>query len=158
VANACRIYACSGRGGVFGWEKDVVVLPVRGRRKTRHSWCFREDLSRWLEVVVSLEVEKRRGKVRPAEEKKNLGNKMIFYKLCTLISFPSNNEMQIYLYGMEDRYLFCNCVNSWPLVQLQMISTIDLKWAFWAIKSDRKKAGKVGHFRLALLLLWCQST
>jgi len=106
----------------------VVVLPVRGRRKTGGIPDFlREDLSRWLEVVVSLEVEKRRGKVRLAEEKKNLGNKMIFYKLCTLISSPSNNEMHIYLYGMEERYLFFNGVKSWPLVQLQMISTIGLK-------------------------------
>jgi hypothetical protein len=35
--------------------------------------------------------------------------------------------MQIYLYGMEERYFFFNDVKSWPLVQLQMISTIDLK-------------------------------
>ena len=66
---------------------------------------------------MSPEVEKRRGKVRPAEEKKNLGNKMIFYKLCRLISPPLDNEIHIYLYGMEDRYLFFNGVKSWPLDQ-----------------------------------------
>jgi hypothetical protein len=100
-----------------GWgvwvRKRCGCLACTGEKKDwRHSWCFREDLSRWLEVVVSLKVEKRRGKVRPAEEKKILGNKMIFYKLCTLISSPSNNEIQIYLYVIEERYIFFNDVKS----------------------------------------------
>jgi hypothetical protein len=102
-----------------GWgvwvRKRCGCLACTGEKKDRrHSWCFREDLSR---VVMSPEVEKRRGKVRPAEEKKNLGNKMIFYKLCRLISPPLDNKIHIYLYGMEDRYLFFNGVKSWPLDQ-----------------------------------------
>ena len=70
-------------------------------------------------MVVSPEVEKRRGEVRPVEEKKYLGSKMIFYKL-----FPrpppraQDNEMQIYLYGVKERYLFFNGVKSWLLIQL----------------------------------------
>jgi hypothetical protein len=108
-----------------GWgvwvRKGCGCLACTGENKDwRHSWCFREDLSRWLEVVVSPEVEKRRGEVRPVEEKKYLGSKMIFYKLCTRPPPPLPKTMKcksIYT-GWKRDILFFNGIKSWLLIQL----------------------------------------
>ena len=82
-------------------------------------------------------VEKRRGEVRPVEEKKYLGSKMIFYKLCTRPPPPLPKTMKcksIYTGWKRDIYFLMvsnlgswfNCKLSQLLVQNEYCELLNL--------------------------------
>jgi len=116
-----------------------------GRRKSKLAWMevkrgwyhsryCREDLSRWLEVVASLEVEKKRRKLRLTEGKKKL-EKRWFLSNFAYWFLP--------LRGMESTYIYrgwkgdmLSGANYWPLIRYWRIPNVGSKLLLWPKKAD----------------------
>jgi len=74
-----RISTCKWLCSRFRGGRRKINLAWSGvKRGWGHSWCCKEDRAWWSEVVVSPKMEKKRGKVWPADEKKKSGEKCFF--------------------------------------------------------------------------------
>jgi hypothetical protein len=60
---------------VSRWQKKEHPCLAGGEEGRGRSWCYREDISRWPEVVALPEVGEKREKVRPAEREEKSGKK-----------------------------------------------------------------------------------
>ena len=136
----CRISTCKWLCSRFRGGRRKSNLPWSGvKRGWGHSWCCKEDRAWWSEVVVSPKMEKKRGKVWPADEKKKSGEKMFFCQLCTLIFSHSGYKIHLYLYGMKEGNLVFVGKKFRPLIWLERISTVGSKYTPWTVIFDSSR-------------------